>query len=322
MIVYAVYTRGTKRRTVPRIRNLNFFSTITGLSKNTLKLETKKPVYPEQIKKIEKIRKALQKIPTIKEEMKMYPVLETQEDESSPKMIHIFADIDSTLTHTGISALNRNVKSLIQKFTEKNCNFYFCTGRSYQDVTRLMRLYDTGEYGIAENGGIILGIPKEQGRRVDRKQPNKLIQYLLKKKISFTVDPKQKNRRTEYVLMRKSITETELKKAIRLSTANVEYHASKNTYHISQKGINKGTAIEFLTSSEELDLDPEIDEVIAIGDSGLDIPMFKYVEKGYFVGKPTPILKKKLDKFKGKVKKVSEPPNALVELYQDLFPYS
>ena len=123
MIVYVVYSRGTKKRTVPRIRNLKFFSNITALAKNTLKLETKKPVYPEQTTKIEKIRKALVEISSIKEnEIKMYPVLDAQEEESSPKMIHIFADIDSTLTHTGVSALNRNVKSLIQKFTEKTLN--------------------------------------------------------------------------------------------------------------------------------------------------------------------------------------------------------
>ena len=102
MIVYVIYSRGTKKQTIPKIRRLGFFSAITGLAKNTLKLETKKPVSPKQTKKIEDIRNALLKIKTVREDLKMYPVLDIEND-SSAKMIHIFADIDSTLTHAGVS---------------------------------------------------------------------------------------------------------------------------------------------------------------------------------------------------------------------------
>lgn len=320
MIVYIVYSKGTKRGTISRIKRLDSFATITALSKNTLKLETKRPVYDDQNRKIEKIKASLMKIPTVRENrIRAYPILKTP-TEPRPKLIHIFADIDSTLTHAGVSALNRNVKSLIRKISEKNGSFYFCTGRSRQDVCRLMRLYGTGEYGIAENGGIIIGVPVER-RGADRSQPDKLIGHMLKEKIPFAIDPKQRNRMTEYVLLKDSITETALKKAIRASRAGVEYHASKNTYHISQKNINKGTAIEFLASSEGLDLNPDIHEVIAIGDSGLDIPMFKYADRGYFVGSPTPPLANELAKFQHRVKTVRDPPYALSDLYMDLFPY-
>ena len=135
-----------------------------------------------------------------------------------------------------------------------------------------MKKYHTGEYGIAENGGIIVGIPKGRGRNIDRSEPDKLIQYLMREKIDHCIDPKQKTQRTEYVLLKDSIKEKTLKKAIRNSKSKVEYHASKNTYHISNASINKGTAIKFLTSADELDLNPDMDEVIAMGDSGLDIP--------------------------------------------------
>jgi len=322
LFVYVIYSRGTKRQTVGKIKKLNLFSTITPLTKNTLKLETKKPVYHQSTKKIQKIMKLLTEISTVKEPPKMYPVIKVSKRETEPKMIHIFSDIDSTLTHTSVSALNRNVKTLIQKFIEKNCYFYFCTGRTYQDVERLRKLYNTGEYGIAENGGIIVGMSVHRGRIGDKNEPNKLIQYLWKNNIPFTIDPNQGNRRTEYVLLRDSIKETTLKKAIKKSKANVEYHASKNTYHISKRGVNKGTAIEFLTSSEELDLDPNVDEVIAMGDSDLDLPMFSFVDKGYIVGKPDRELRKKLSKFKIEIKQLSLAPDAIVELYQELFPYS
>ena len=251
----------------------------------------------------------------------MYPLVDMPENENKPKIIHIFSDIDSTLTHTGVSALNRNVKSLIQKITDKNGSFYFCTGRSHQDVKKLMKKYHTSDYGIAENGGIIVCIQNNYERNVDRSEPGKLIQHLMQKNIEFKIDPNQKNRITEYALLKNSITERTLKKDIRDSKSKVEYHSSKNTYHISNEKINKGTAMEFLTSAEELDLNPDIDEVIAIGDSDLDIPMFEYADKGYFVGKPDSNLKSKLAKFRNKVKKINESPKALGEMYDDLFPY-
>ncbi len=250
----------------------------------------------------------------------MYPVLDIEND-SSAKMIHIFADIDSTLTHAGVSSLNRNVKSLIGKFTEKNCNVYFCTGRSYQDVDRLRIQYATGDYAIAESGGIILGMPPHLGRRGDKKPITRLIKHLKYHDIDFTIDPNQKNRRTEYVFLKESIKENVLKKAIKQSKANVEYHMSKNTYHISKKGINKGTTMEHLTGADELDLDPEIDQVIAIGGSDLDYPMFVYADKGYLVGKPEKHLKEKISKLKKKIKILNPAPKALVELYEELFPY-
>ena len=166
-----------------------------------------------------------------------------------------------------------------------------------------------------------MGIPQGYGRNIDRMEPDKLIQHLRDEKIEFTIDPNQNTRKTEYVLLKDSIKEETLKKAIHDSKSKVEYHSSKNTYHISNEGINKGTAIEFLTSAEELDLNPDMDEVIAMGDSDLDIPMFRYADKGYFVGKPDSDLRKKLAEFRGKVKKINEAPKAFGEMYNDLFPY-
>lgn len=320
MIIYVSYSRGTKTKTIQQIDKLGEFSTITPLETNQLRLETKKDIAHTETNKIESLKQRLLEISTVTEKnLRTYVGLTKEED--IIKRIHIFSDIDSTLTHTGVSVLNRNVKSLIQKITEKNCNFYFCTGRSYQDVQKLMKQYHTGEYGIAENGGIIVGIPNGHGRNIDRREPDKLIKHLMSKKIDYRIDPKQKTRKTEYVLLKDSIRERTLKKAIRDSKSKVEYHASKNTYHISNVGVNKGTAIEYLTSSNELDLNPDMDEVIAMGDSDLDIPMFEYADKGYFVGKPNPDLVKKLSRFKGKIKRTSEAPKALAEVYRDLFPY-
>ncbi len=163
-------------------------------------------------------------------------------------------------------------------------------------------------------------MPRADGTLGDKRQPNKLIKYLLKKNISFQIDKNQQNRRTEYVLLTNSITENNLKRAISKSGAIIEYHTSKNTYHISAKNVNKGSAIAFLTGGDELSLDSTLDEVIAIGDSDLDFPMFKHADRSYLVGKPDNSLAKKIKGLKKKVIQLPLPPDALDEMYGDLFP--
>ena len=237
-------------------------------------------------------------------------------DKHKSRIIHIFADIDSTLTHTGTSAINKDVKSMIENIKEQNSEFYFCSGRSFQDINRLRKIYNTGEYGIAENGGIILGMLEPKEKFGDRSEPDKLMTYLLSN-FKVKIDPKQSNRMTEYVILLNSIKRSELKNAIKKCKAKVEIHTSKNTYHISKRGVNKGTAIEYLTS--ELNLDSKIHYHVAVGDSDLDMPMFRYVDKGFLIN-PDKKMKEECKKIK-KIKFIGNTPKALKNMYQDLFPY-
>ena len=90
-----------------------------------------------------------------------------------------------------------------------------------------------------------------------------------------------------------------------------------DTYHISKRGVNKGTAIEYLTS--ELNLDSKIHYHVAVGDSDLDMPMFRYVDKGFLIN-PDKKMKEECKKIK-KIKFIGNTPKALKNMYQDLFPY-
>ena len=121
MIIYISYLAGTKAKTIQQVDNLGEFSTITSLKANQLKLETKKNVGHTEIKKLNRLKKDSWKFPQLEKNLRTYSVDMTSEEDNI-KRIHIFSDIDSTLTHTGVPVLNRNVKSLIQKITEKNCN--------------------------------------------------------------------------------------------------------------------------------------------------------------------------------------------------------
>lgn len=318
MIIYLKYTNGKKKSTQRKLQNLDLFSTIKLYTKNTFKLETKTHIRKTEKKKIQDIEKALLEISTSKPELYYNP----ESVEKTLKTFHIFADIDSTLTHNGIRALHRNVKSHIERINEAESNFYFCSGRSSQEIDELRRRYDTGEYAIAENGGIIIGM-LNGGDLGSMEHPNKLLKYLAKhrERINFKIDIRQKNRKTELILLKNSINEKELKKAIRNSKAEVDCHTSKDAYHISKKGVNKGSAIEALTG-DELKLDPDLNQVVAIGDSELDVAMFKYAEKAFIVGKPGKELAKKIKPFKNKVTELPLPPDAIEEMYKILFPYS
>ena len=302
-------------------------------------LTTIKPIYSTDERSIKKIQDILSKVSTIspyaffsykkKVIKKVAKKKKTKRvsDENSSKNLHIFFDIDSTLTHGGISAISREVKSVFDQFKAHSCALYFCTGRAYQVVKRLTQRYGFGhEYGIAENGGIILGMGDADSghKHGDNTEPKKVLTHLKKNRIPFMEDPNQRNRKTEIVIDLTSISPRKIKNEIHNLRAKVECHKSKQAYHITKKGINKGSAIEVLTS-EELELDSRNDKVIGVGDSELDLKMFEYCNEGYLVPSNDKQLKKKIQKdpkLRNKVHFLRETaPYSVAELYKQLFPF-
>lgn len=313
------------------LKKTNLFSKIFKLENNTLKLITKVPIYEDDKNSSKRMAAYFRIIMSISDiQFTFYPITREKislagkkfkriSGASTNKILHIFFDIDSTLTPKGVSTVDWNVRSIFDKFNEQGCNLYFCTGRSYQEVIDLTESYEFGHpYGIAENGGIIVGIggarhPHEYGHS---NEPLKLVQYMLSKNIRFKEDKKQKARKTEFVIDLKSISENALKSAIKASGVRVEYHKSKRAYHIMEEKVNKGTAIGYLLS-KELKLNPDVCKIVGMGDSGLDIKMFESCEEGYIPADAD----KKIRKFVKKkfwLKEVA--PKAVGELYNKLFP--
>ncbi len=254
---------------------------------------------------------------------KFYPdQTEPHKRKSKPKKMddrrfHIFFDIDSTLTHTGIKTINRDVKDQFEKFKKHDCRIYFCTGRAMQEVYALNEKYDLGFYGIAEAGGILLGdMHAGMNYRLlgKRTEPDTLVSYMKKTHIPFHEDPNQSNRLSEVVLLKKSIGVRSLNSAIKKSGAKVNYYRTKNTIHVTARGVNKGAAIEFLTSNV-LRIGSNTDKVIGVGDSELDLKMFEYCNESYAVGRDETVRKKATYKLRRPA------PYAITELYGKLFPF-
>ena len=79
-----------------------------------------------------------------------------------------------------------------------------------------------------------------------------------------------------------------LKKIVEIENLNVVLTDSGYAFHINSKGVNKGSG--FLEAIKILGVD--LNDVIAIGDSETDVPLFKIVKNSIAVSNSTENLKK------------------------------
>lgn len=320
MYIYVNYNKITKY-TINELKKLNLFKNIEHIEGNTLKCETKKQIYKNNKEKAKKIEKKISGINGIKKISSNMEFKQKQNEQRKHSQIYyLFFDIDSTLTRKGHKTINNNVYTIFQKFLARNCVLCFCSGRSRSDINKLRKLYCTGDYGIAENGGILIGVDPEDKIFGNRDEPDRMIKYLQKENFRFEIDQKQTGRTTEYVILKTSINYDIYNIAKKY---DVECHESNNTYHISAKDKNKGSAIEYLASIEYLNINFDISKTVGMGDSGLDIPMFEFCDEGYLVGGSTQKVKEQIKKKNLKNVKMlkNKAPKAIEELFNKLFPY-
>lgn len=136
------------------------------------------------------------------------------------------------------------------------------------------------DHAIAENGGIILHgfAPGSEQRFGSKDEPTKVRDFLFENNDGVKLDMNQGIRITEIIILKsKTLTKQNIDYAIKQTKADAQVLASKTSFHISKKGINKGTAIDELAAFLELG-----DEItVAVGDSELDIPMFEVTDRGF-----------------------------------------
>ena len=191
-----------------------------------------------------------------------------------------FFDIDSTLTQGDPGTINHKIENIFDKMADKGIWMFFVTGRSMPDLRDLIQNYPVEKYAIAENGGIILGFgPKGYLEFGERKEPDKVLHYL-QTKYRIPEDMKQNMRLTEVIFLQKDVLPKRLNAAIKATKAKVTIHPSKNSYHISKTGINKGTAM--LELCNLLHFNNRM--VIAVGDADMDIPMLEKADYSFAVG--------------------------------------
>ena len=196
------------------------------------------------------------------------------------KNYHCFFDIDGTLT-TKSNVFTSKLKRILEAMKKDNIRIYLASGRNVPKIRENMKELNTEPYGIAENGGVIIGLGDVNQLLVgDRTQPDHFDHYLKKHHKKIREDLDQGMRFTERIYRKDSISLKELCTHKNESDVDVDINPSKNSFHICKHEINKYSAIEKLTSELQFG---EYDKIVAVGDSDMDMSMINEAEIGFAV---------------------------------------
>ena len=197
-------------------------------------------------------------------------------------------DIDGTITLNGMGTINLEVLSRLRSLKNEGHNVVPVTGRSSVEGYILSIFGGLTHMAVGENGGCITYGDKIQHKLLGNK--GECIHALATIQSSIDIEIKEKPvlpRMTEVVLER-TFEIDKAQKIIDMENLNVVLTDSGYAYHINSKGVNKGSG--FLEAIKILDVD--LNDVIAIGDSETDIPLFKIVGNSIAVSNSNENLKK------------------------------
>lgn len=185
--------------------------------------------------------------------------------------LHFFFDVDSTLTEGNSLILNK-VRKTFKKMAQDGHRIYLVSGRHADQIRMDAETLGVEAMGIAENGGIMTVVsPSERIKLGDRSEPDEVLRYMKVNCRKVREDVSQPMRITERIF-RKNVPESQFMKYVRKSKANVDVLSSKTSYHVTKRGVNKGSALEKMKAHLEFG---EYDVVVGVGDSDLDVPMFE-----------------------------------------------
>jgi phosphoglycolate phosphatase (TIGR01487 family) len=183
--------------------------------------------------------------------------------------IKLFAiDIDGTITINGDGAVNLESLSKLRYLVKLGYKIVYVTGRSSLEAFVLSIFGGTTKISIGENGGVITTSPTEHILLANKE---KCMQgyYLLKEKFDDIENQQVFPRMTEVVLSR-TFDISKGNKILRENNLDLILVDSNYAFHINEKKINKAYGLQYLLNT--LKISPS--EVVAIGDSETDIPMF------------------------------------------------
>ncbi len=173
------------------------------------------------------------------------------------------------MTLNGNGALNLDALAKLRYLVKLGYKVIFVTGRSSLEAYILSVYGGTTQIAIGENGGVISTSPVEH--KLLASKDNCLKGFnLLSKSIKGVTQKPVFPRMTEIVLER-AFDLNEGNKILRENDLDLKLVDSNYAFHINEVKINKGYGLAMLLKR----LNIEFEEVVAIGDSETDIPMFK-----------------------------------------------
>ncbi len=187
-------------------------------------------------------------------------------------------DIDGTITENGGGRIHLDALSALRHLKNIGHNVIFVSGRSSVEGYLLSIFGGTTNIAVGENGGCITFGPNEH-KLLGNKDECLHALEILKSKIDNVKEKPVFPRLTEVVLERTFDIEI-AKKIVLKNNLNVELSDSQYAFHINSSGINKGRGFEVVMKM----LSVTKDDVIAIGDSETDVPLFKIAKTSVALG--------------------------------------
>ena len=187
-------------------------------------------------------------------------------------------DIDGTITENGGGRIHLDALDALRRLTVMGHDVIFVTGRSSVEAFLLSIFGGTTKIAVGENGGCITLETNDHILLGDIKECENAFQ-IIKKNIDNVVEKPVFPRMTEVVLERTFDLDL-ARKVVSENKLNVELSDSQYAFHINSSGINKGSGFSKIMKK----LSIQSDDVIAIGDSATDIPLFKVAKTSVALG--------------------------------------
>ena len=196
-------------------------------------------------------------------------------------------DIDGTITENGGGRIHLDALEALRHLTNMGHNVIFVTGRSSVEGFLLSIFGGTTKIAVGENGGCITLDTNEHILLGDIEECKNAFQ-IIKSNVDNVKEKPVFPRMTEVVLERTFDLDL-ARTVVSENNLNVELSDSQYAYHINSSGIDKGTGFSKIMKK----LSILRDDVIAIGDSATDIPLFKVAKTSVALGNASDQVKSK-----------------------------
>ncbi len=187
-------------------------------------------------------------------------------------------DIDGTITENGGGRIHLEALESLRRLTNMGHDVIYVTGRSSVEAYLLSVFGGTRKIAVGENGGCIALDADEHILLGNLKECDEAFEL-----IKNCIDGVQKKpvfpRLTEVVLER-TFELDDARKILSENNLDVNLSDSQYAIHINSKGIDKGTGFTELMKKFNI----MKDDVIAIGDSATDVPLFKVAKTSIALG--------------------------------------
>ena len=187
-------------------------------------------------------------------------------------------DIDGTITENGVGRINLDALSALRYLKKIGHNVIFVSGRSSVEAYLLSIFGGTTHVAVGENGGCITSGPNDHKLLGNKDECFQAFE-LLKSNIDNVNEKPVFPRMTEVVLERTFDIES-ANNFVKKNNLPVILSDSQYAFHINSKGIDKARGFKEVMKM----LSITQDDVIAIGDSDTDIPLFKIAKTSIALG--------------------------------------